>query len=455
MTEKIYKIFSPPMQIDALLKKCGNNFHSLLTEPEIKNALIKTDKHYLYWKDLRYKSWIPNKFFPEKELFWTLVRMNRMFGSQVTPIRDAQGNYFRMNLSYYSEILHTIDKEMAGNFMGISGLSEGDNKQFITRNIIEESIASSQLEGANTSRAVAKKMLLEGRKPHNISEQMIVNNHKAMQKIEQEFYKYPLSWDLLSELHSIITDQTIDKEKKGKIRETFDKAGNRLVVKPWDDKTIAYITPDKEFVEAELPRLIDFANDVEKEENIFIHPLIKAIMLHFWVGLLHPFEDGNGRLARILFYWYVFKHEYWAFAYLSLSEKIKKSPDQYAKAYIYSEQDDCDLNYFINYNINKLKLARKDFQKYIKDKLIEKRSLISLGQKKYNFNERQIKLLQYFDQKSEARTNIAAHQKLYSVKKVTAISDLKTLVEKGFLVKRRQGKNIYYYPTKKVAKIFK
>jgi len=82
--------------------------------------------------------------------------------------------------------------------------------------------------------------------------------------------------------------------------------------------------------------------------------------------LLHPFEDGNGRLARVVFYWYILKKEYWAFAYLSLSGKILKSPSQYSMAYIYSEQDDYDLTYFINYNIIKLQLSRNDFQKYIK-----------------------------------------------------------------------------------------
>jgi Fic family protein len=178
-------------------------------------------------------------------------------------------------------------------------------------------------------------------------------------------------------------------------------------------------------------------------------------MIHFWIGLLHPFEDGNGRLARILFYWYMLKKEYWAFAYLSLSEKIKKSSIQYAMAYVYSEQDGCDLTYFINYNIDKLKLARKDFQAYVKAKIDENRSIISLSQKEYGFNERQIKLLQYLYQNVQSRTNISAHQKLFSVKKLTAINDLKMLIEKGFLVKRKQGRNVYYYPTEKIAKLFK
>jgi len=268
-----------------------------------------------------------------------------------------------MNTHNYNKFLHIVDKEMAGNFMGISGLSEHDKRKFVTRSIIEESIASSQLEGANTSRTVAKQMLLEGRKPIDQSEKMIVNTHKTMLRVEQELYKENLSWDLMSELHSMITDQTIPKEKQGILRETLDEHGNKLVIKPWDNRTIAYVAPDKEFVRIELPKLIDFANDKEEHSTPFIHPLLKAIMIHFWIGLLHPFEDGNGRLARVLFYWYMLKNDYWAFGYLSLSEKIKKSPKQYALAYIYSEQEDCDLTYFINYNkrccINQIKAKNR------------------------------------------------------------------------------------------------
>ncbi|HAU1184309.1 TPA: Fic family protein [Legionella pneumophila] len=452
MTEKIYQIESPPMQMDKLR---GAVFQKMFNAPEIKAALIRSDEDYLHWEQLKYKNWIPQKSGLDKESFWTLVRIYRSISAIQTPIRDSKENFFKMNTHHYNRFLHIVDKEMAGNFMGIPGLSENDKRQFVTRSIIEESIASSQLEGANTSRTVAKKMLLEGRNPIDHSERMIVNTHRTMLRIEQELYKENLSWELISELHSMITDQTIPKEKQGILRETLDEQGNKLVIKPWDNRTIAYVAPDKEFVEFELPKLIDFANDKEEHSTPFIHPILKAIMIHFWIGLLHPFEDGNGRLARILFYWYVLKNDYWAFAYLSLSEKIKKSPKQYALAYIYSEQEDCDLTYFINYNINKIKLAQKDFQTYIVKKVKENQSIIILSQHEHSLNERQMRLLQYLNRKIENRTNIATHMKLYSIQKVTAINDLKDLVEKGYLLKRKQGRNVYYYPTEKIKSLLK
>ncbi|MBP9727316.1 MAG: Fic family protein [Gammaproteobacteria bacterium] len=447
MKEEIYKIYSPFKLSDGDMK--------LLEDPEILDAFNKANENYLHWEELRYKTWIPKKFATEsaKEVFWSLLRIKRAIDSTITPIRDKNGACFKVNARNYNEFLHIADKELAGNFMGIAPLSEASKKQFISRNLIEESIASSQLEGANTSRAVAKKMLLEGRKPNNHSEQMIVNNYQAMLKIEQELCNKDLSFELICELHSIITDKTLAEDKKGKLRETFDKHGERLKVIPWLNE-VTYVAPDKEFVEAELPKLIDFANDKNTNNAEFIHPIIKAIMLHFWIGLLHPFEDGNGRLARTLFYWYMLKHGYWAFKYLSLSEKIKKSSKQYSMAYIYSEQESHDLTYFIQYNIEKLKIARKDFQEYIEKKLKENISTVQINQEKYHLNERQTKLLHYLHQETENRTNIAAYQLSYVVKKGTAIADLKKLVEKKFLRKKKLGRNTFYYPTQAIHELF-
>lgn len=449
MTPNIYKPFVPKHE-----KTITSEDFNFLTKASVLGAIKKADEDYLHWEALRYKTWIPEEFSSNKEKFWHLLNIKRHLGGIITPIMDKNGHYFRMNTKHLSEFLHIIDKEMGGSFMGITHFSELNKKQFITRNLIEESIASSQIEGANTSRAVARKMLLEGRKPINHSEQMIVNNHQIMLKIEQEFYKEELSFELICELHSIVTDKTLPEDKKGKLRETFDQHGERLKIIPWSG-TVTYVTPDKEFVETELPRLMAFANDKEDPQSEFIHPLIKGIMLHFWIALLHPFEDGNGRLARSLFYWYMLRHDYWAFKYISLSEKIKNSTKQYSLAYVYSEQEPYDLTYFIQYNIEKLQLARKDFQLYIERKIKENRVEASINQEKYGFNNRQKKLLHYLHQETENRTTITSYQQLYLINKVTAITDLKELVTKGFLNKIKNGRNTFYYPTTKVSEIFK
>ena len=450
MQEKLYKINN--LKKSNLFEKFGTSkeFQEFVRDIKIQKITSEVQERYLSWEEFRLKDWAT----PQKEKIWALVQLQRGFNNLKTVISDENGESFVFNSKSYPDFLHKIDLELGGNFMGVDNFNEGDKRQFIRRNLIEESIASSQLEGANTSRKAAKKMLEEGKKPKNKSEQMIVNNHETMKWIEEELKNKELSLNILKELHQKITLNTIDSRYQGVLRETFDEDGNRLVIKPWDDFTIAYTAPSKEFVEKELEKLIAFAND--KNDDYFIHPLIKAIMLHFWIGLLHPFEDGNGRLARILFYWYMLKSGYWAFSYLSISERILKSQKQYSMAFIYSEQDGNDLGYFINYNILKLELARKHFQEYMGRTIAENKQISNRIKTGYSLNQRQIYLLQCMVKNEQEYTSVSIYSNINSdIRKGTVISDLKKLVEKNILKKIRNGKNIYYYPTKEVNSIFK
>lgn len=446
--DKIYKIQNI---INPTLIKSEVEFKQLWASAEVQEAVRLTQERYLPWQEFKNKTWVPGN----KEKIWSLVKLQRELNKSKTEIKDKDGHYYTLNPRSHVQFLHEIDLELGGNFMGVSDFSEGDRQQIIRRNLIDESIASSRLEGANTSREVARKMLREGRRPRDKDEQMIVNNHEAMKRIEEEIKHEKLSIALLKDLHRQVTKNTLkDGALEGALRETLDEKGNRLKIMPWDEVTVTYVTPDREFVEEQLPRLIKFAND--EGDEMFIHPLTKAIMLHFWVGLLHPFEDGNGRLARILFYWYMLKRGYWAFSYLSLSERIIKSSRQYAEAYIYSEQDGYDLNYFIHYNMDKLKLARQHFREYLKERISENRQAVRIIQSKYHFNTRQLKLLQYLARDEQRYTNPKSYLETNStIGPVTAWTDLKKLIDDGFLKKIKNGRNVYYYPTQKINEIIK
>ena len=420
----------------------------LVENQDVMHAVVEAQLHYLPWKEFRRKSWVPEK----KEEAWELVKLMRRVDRRPTAVVDEGQTHYTFDAGAYAEFLHQVDMELGGMFLGVQDFSEGDKRRIIRRNLIEESIASSQLEGANTSRQVAKKMLAEARQPRNKSEQMIVNNHETMRWIEEELKNHGLSLDLLFELHRRITRNTIDEEHQGRLRQTLDENRQRLVVKPWDDFTVTYVTPTREFVEDQLPVLIKFANNDLKGQ--FIHPLIKAIILHFWVGLLHPFEDGNGRLARILFYWYMLKQKYWAFSYLSISERILRSPKQYAMAFIYTEQDDGDLNYFIHYNISKIKLARQHFDDYLKRKIDENRRSSEIIRRDHSLNDRQVQLIQHLAKDEQRYTTLREYNNINdNVTKVTAALDLRKLVEKGFLRKVKSGRNVYYYPTNEIRQL--
>ncbi|MBM3579918.1 MAG: Fic family protein [Alphaproteobacteria bacterium] len=448
--EKLYKIEQPNLsniEVDLTLL-------SETRKPEVKAAIKRAcSPEYLHWKDLKYKNWIPDQFRNHKEKFWLLVKFARQSGSAVTKIRDHKKNFFTWKkLNHYEEMLHEITLDMSRYLLDIPDASSTDYQKYQSQSLIEEAIASSQLEGAHTTRKAAKRMIEEKREPKTADERMIYNNFIAMKAIQEKFKNEKLSLDVLFDLHRMLTIGTdsVKEHEQGRFRLDSDK----IVITKGDDPTvISYVTPPMDFVKKEIFHLIDFAND-ELDEKDFVHPVIKAIMLHFWIGLLHPFVDGNGRLARGLFYWYLLRKGYWAFAFLPISIAIKAAPAQYSEAYILSEQDDTDLTYFINYHIKKINEAIENFRKFFKQKSLESRKINKILNEHNSLNRRQIETLANIKQNPERQLTATLYKNIHNITKVTAIKDLRTLRDSGFVVSRKKGRNIFYTTTKKIDEIF-
>jgi len=437
------------------LSKINNKrIFDLMEKDELPEIIRKTaNPEYLYWDKIRYKfkSDLPKDVSVEE--LWALTKFIRKHFSEktVTLIKSERGKRFSfLKLSRFEQFLHETDLNMGGSLFVNSG--DDDNKrkyQFISRGIMEEAIASSQLEGANTTRKAAKEFLREGRKPKNKDEKMILNSYHARKAIEEKYKKEKLDLNTIFELHALLTEGTIPDKEVGRFRTNEDN----IVVANNIENIIYHVPPKEAFVKKEIKKLIKFAND--DADTTFIHPVIKAISIHFWLGYLHPFTDGNGRLARALFYWYLSKKDYWAFAYLPISKSIKNSPVQYGMAYTLAEQDDCDLTYFISYNIDKIQLAVRDFEEYVEKQKQKNINISKISKSKYNFNDRQLQLLQYLNGNKYGKTSVSIYKNINDLKsRVTATSDLKKLKELGFVFTKKKGKEVFYFATEKIDELF-
>lgn len=419
------------------LEKGGKNLVKELSEPD-----------YLYWDKVKYYP-LPLEFKPLE--IWYITRQARKFFPLETPIKAENGKIFTYAKSaFFEECLHRIDMETGGQmFADHKTLTTQNKEKFLKRGIIEEAIASSQLEGANTARKAAKMMIIQNREPANPSERMIVNNHKAMIAIEEDFKNKKMSLELLLALHRILTDkdENISKEEQGRLRKDSD----RIVVQKKNSNIIVHVPPGENFLKEQINNLIQYANDELKSE--FVHPLIKAALLHFWIGYLHPFTEGNGRTARAIFYWYMIRNGYWTMMYLPISTIIKKSPWQYVRAYIYSEQDDNDVTYFLNYHLKKVMLSLDEFHNYVERKLKENNNIeTKLGLKDFNLNNRQKQLLNYL-LREEGYTTAGMHGAIYGVGRLTAARDLKALQQSGLLQFTKVGTQKRYSLTEKYKNI--
>lgn len=317
--------------------------------------------------------------------------------------------------------------------------------RYIISSLMEEAIASSQIEGAVTTTKVAKRMLRENRKPRSRSERMILNKYRTMDRIK-EVRDRPLSIELILELHKLVTKDTLeDPADEGRFRTDDEMA----VADVFEDR-IYHAPPAHEKIPGFMEDLGSFVNMGRKEN--FIHPLVKAMIVHFVIGYVHPFVDGNGRLARALMYWCALRNNYRPFEYMAVSKAIKESRGRYGDAYLYTETDENDVTYFINYNLDRMKMALEITRQYIERKQREQQEATKLVESHPEINHRQAEMLRdLIKHRGEPITINATATKL-NVARQTARTDLLLLNKLGFLDMRRIGERKIVYTCKEGPK---
>ncbi len=376
------------------------------------------NEQYMYWDKVKYQKTDPAI---APELIWTLTKLSRINSEKV----KFGKHKFKFNLTNQIQRgLHEFDLHIGGNLGAKSVIPEDDKKRYLISSIMEEAIASSQIEGAVTSRKKAKEMLRKNMTARNKSEQMIVNNYRTIKHIV-DIQNEPITKDKIFEIHKLVTAQTLDdREDEGSLR-----MDNEINVVDVIDGEVVYTPPDFKEVQGLMDELFVFFNG--NNQSPFIHPIIKGCIIHFMIGYIHPFVDGNGRTARALFYWYLLKNGYWLTEYLSISRLIVRSKNQYAQAFIYSEIDENDLTYFIRYKIKTIQLAYNSLKEYIDKKIKEKRQLVNFQRIK-GINERQAQIMKWIYEE-DLVFSVKEIENRFSVANQTARTDLSELVNKGYL----------------------
>lgn len=390
---------------------------------------------YLHWDNVRHRE-PPDELTPEE--WWVSIKFARDAASESVPLLDKSGRPF--GLVYAAPIrqgLHEIDQSlgMAGPSSEVQGMVDAHGRNYLLANsLMEEAIRSSQLEGASTTRARAKDMIRERRRPEDKSERMILNNFQAMERIE-EFAADELSAEGVFELHRILVDGTLDDPEKAGV---FRKAEDNIVVELLHTVETAHVPPDAGELPERMRRLLAFANGRTPDE--WLHPVLRAVILHFMVGYDHPFVDGNGRVARALFYWAMLRHGYPLTKFLSISRVLREAPVQYARAYLYTETDGSDLTYFVDHQIQVILRSVDALASYVDHKVSATRELEAELQASSELNHRQLRLLGHALRHPGFEYTVRSHQTSHHVVNNTARADLVDLAEKGLLARTKRGR---------------
>lgn len=396
---------------------------------------------YLHWSQLKWR--VPKG---EAVSIWKAVKLKRLAQMQYLPLLDENGLRFSYCTPPSMEAkLHQIAKVAGGNAgANNEGASDRLQNRFLVASLLmEEAITSAQLEGAATTRAVAKKMLEEEREPVNEDERMILNNYLLLrhaQKIKTE----ELSIDQILEFHRIATVGTSENS----VCPGAFRAENDIYVADSNGE-IAHQPPDYTLIHDRMIKLCEFANLDHSGlgGNVFITPVVKAIILHFMIGYEHPFRDGNGRTARAIFYWYMLKCEYNLFKYVSISKLLKEKPKEYGMAYLYSERDQNDLTYFIYFQLDIILAAFAELENYLNEKVSEFQKIAETLEQTDWGN------VLNFIQKDLIKKAVKEPGRVFTAKEVassyaisanTARSHLNSLVKLKLFLSSKDGKAVIY-----------
>lgn len=434
------KLPAPPPDYDQLLAE--------IRESGRLNAVLAQVVHqrspaqpYHSWDKLRYKT--PPEGLTHEE-WWVAVRLARHTAQRpIETLRDTAGRAFSYTVP--DEILAALD-QIARDASGNIGISEqvtngATRDRYVVSSLIEEAITSSQLEGAATTRKVAKDMLHSGREPRDRSERMIVNNFAAMQRIT-ELRNTAMTPELVKEIHGIVTEDTL--EDPGQAGTLQSDEHTRIAVYDESDKLLHRPPPVHELPDR-LHALCAFANGDQPEH--YIPPVLRSITVHFMVGHDHYFADGNGRTARALFYWSMLRNGYWLTEFLSISRILKQAPAQYARSFLETEQDEGDLTYFFIHQLKVIQRAIRELHGYLDVKARELRELGSaLSARPGDFNHRQIAALERAIRAPDSTFTARGHSRTHHVSGETARHDLMDLEQRGLLTRFKIGRQFAWSP---------
>ncbi len=424
---------------------------SLENLPDMKKFFELSEKYnstdnkgrYLPWDKLKWR--LDTEKDSEKKEIWTVIKYKRETSKTSIDLKCSNDKAFSyVRHDQMDSKIYEISKEFGGSIATIGGEKTSkniENRFLVSSLIIEEAITSSQLEGASTTREKAKEMLINNNEPKDDDEQMILNNYFLMQYAENTASE-ELTIDSILEFHKIATYKS---KENNVIPGTFRK-DNEIDVRDFEDN-IVHTPPDYKNIELRMKKLCDFINKKHdgKGGNIFIPDIIKAIIIHFMVGYEHPFRDGNGRTARAIFYWFLIKNGYSIFKYVSISKLLKKDPIGYGKSYLYTEDDDNDLTYFIDYQLEIIIKSLNELYEYLQKKTQEFEEIENLLIKKdTDFVFIQKDIIKQAAKDPGKIFKIKGQAKTYGISENTARKHLNKLAEKRLLIKTKDGKEYLY-----------
>ena len=308
--------------------------------------------------------------------------------------------------------------------------------QVLRRVATIESIGSStRIEGSKLSDNEIEELLSSVGKTTFLTrdEQEVAGYAEVMETVFESFTDIPITENYVKQLHATLLRHS-DKETKH--RGEYKKHSNSVKAFAPDGKGLGIVFETTSPFETpkEMQSLISWTRETLADNSY--HPLIAIGVFNVIFLAIHPFQDGNGRLSRVLVNLLLLKAGYSYIPYASLESVVEKNKDAYYLALQRTQKtlkdDVTDWQPWLGFFLNSLKRQ--------KDHLVEKtKALTQYSALPYE----SMLMMQYLD--SHHRMTISDAEKLITtVSRPTIKNRLSTLVKQGILVRHGKARGTWY-----------
>ena len=357
--------------------------------------------------------------------------------------------------SYKKDKLSTLISEveyLRGVLDGYSKLfNQDDIRQIEIERLTDEAINTSLIEGEVFKRESVRSSLRK-----RLDKEFDANSDKyatAMTDslveilIDCGLNKDPLTFERLHGWHNCLFEHQYSKLHKIKVAAFRKNDDMEVVSGAIGYEKVHYLAPPAKEIDEDIEKLIAYCNN--NDENIYI----KSAIAHLWFVVIHPYEDGNGRVARAITDYILSQGTtFTQFKLYSISTAINSDRKGY-----YDILDNTtnlfknrayDITPWIEWHLNTLKHAMQNGLKSI-EYLVQKTKFWD-RYSEYALNERQIKVLNKIldigSENFEGGISTKKYMALTKVSKATAVRDIQQLVEFGCIeqIEGSSGRNIRY-----------
>lgn len=335
---------------------------------------------------------------------------------------------FRWNAAELTALLEEVNRKQGLLYGRLASLGFDSKLKAMAENLTYDVVYSSEIEGIRLNvdevrSSIARKLGLENIKqtaPSHYVDSVVAVMLDAVKNYDQLLTKEKLcAWQSaffptgFSEGSHIEVGQYRTNEE-------------HIVSGMFGREKIHYIAPSPKRVNEEMAHFLDWFNSPEN-----INSVIRSAIAHFWFVSIHPFEDGNGRLARILSDILLARSDKSEFRFYNISSQINKDKNHYYEVLEKTQRGDGDITEWICWYANTLSVALDEAENIVstvlnKSFFWQKASSVPLSQ-------RQTDMLNLFLDGYEAKITSKTWASLAKCSKDTAIRDIQDLVEKEIL----------------------